>query len=388
LHLLLPLLFLLYHAVYLAGGLGTLTHADTAMSLWREGLKTHLLCDNPAKKAVALQKALDKHKQQQQQQQQQPSQHEHQQLERQKQDARGRQVPSAVTNAQATVQPINFHVKQQQMVHLATPKAVVLAQPAEQQLQQQSILTPLDPTKAVTKSLALQKLQTQLKLAGDDSSGDDDPDDASDGVAFTESFGDDDDEDQDQALLDVGMEQWAESWEGEDTGYEKTEEEVELEQQLENATEDAESEDGDTAIKKLGLSMEKLRQMSRGELLAILKQKVKQFGLSRRQQLKIATDVYRQKRQHRKYGHRGKPITDWPSHDTGSDGDDEGEDNSVDETLGGKHGRRHSAKSRRSRHGARKPRDQRRIEHEERLNAMHNARAARKWVHQVKSSLL
>lgn len=44
--------------MHTAGGLGTLTHAETAMPLWREGLQTYLVCQEPVKKAVALEDAL------------------------------------------------------------------------------------------------------------------------------------------------------------------------------------------------------------------------------------------------------------------------------------------------------------------------------------------
>jgi hypothetical protein len=84
-----------------------------------------------------------------------------------------------------------------------------------------------------------------------------------------------------------------------------------------SSSKDGESE-SDDPMASLGLSTEELRRLPRDQLLDILQQKIKQYGLSRRQQLRLANQVYRAKKHMRRHPEQHPEAAmdlsdDWPS---------------------------------------------------------------------------
>jgi hypothetical protein len=118
----------------------------------------------------------------------------------------------------------------------------------------------------------------------------------------------------------------------------------------------------------LGLSSDELRKLPRHRLLDILDHKIKQYGLTRRQQLKLANEVYQAKK-HRKHAadQQDAPTDDWPNED---------EVAALFEYYGAQildkgHGRDHN-------HGKHKSHDEKHMERQEARDAKHQARATRR----------
>lgn len=176
------------------GGLGTITHADTATSLWRQGLELYLVCQDPFQKADAIHKALESQKQQQ------PN------------TPAASPVSAPAAPAVAAPQQQQPQQQQQSSVNATQPPKASTSIKAEQQPKQQPYGPPAPPAEYDSKTPA-----AATPAYGDSS----------------DAYGDDDHTD--------------------------------------------------------------LHSMTRQELLQLLYEKVNQYGLSRKQQLKLANSVLRER---------------------------------------------------------------------------------------------
>jgi hypothetical protein len=393
--------------------LGTLTHADTATSLWREGLQAYLLCTDASSKAEALQRALAKHRGEQERHMRLPA---PQAVEGAaevvsdagqdaEQDAAAQVVEEEVEEEWDEVKATEPQQKQQQQQQQQEVHKLLEQEPEyeqkqaqeqtheQQQMQQQvSAAEPKQPTTIQN----IQKLVDPVEMLTeperrlfDDGMPDDSDEDRSDKqhAAFS-------DQDWDDALPPAG---------------------------------DAEID----ADEPSDLTWREARTSKRDHLLDLLKEKVEQYGLSKRQQLRLAGLVRKEQRQR----HRASLASGWDQGwEAGADGDgaDDGvddvdadevdEDNGDSKGRGGRHGRRHGRKHDHNkhekhekhdkRHGApdydgygdpesydteghsrrhkdhhgresrHEPRAEHKVDHEEHKNALYQHRAARKFAHE------